>query len=242
MKTENAAKVTLKKSVDLKGAVMVIVGCQVGSGIFVSPKGVLEYTNSPGLCLIVWALGGLLAGLGSMVYAELACVIPKSGGEFAFIYHGLPRGKFPAYLFAFTGATILKTATLGIIAITFGDYALKFLSPEFCQYSDNYETAQKLWAILAIATGAAINIFSIEWTQNSVKFFGLGKFISLAAIIIGGIYFAISGKADLSIWSPGNLFDPIYSDKSILTGLGFAFYQAMWSYDVGISLRTLLKK
>jgi len=96
-------------------------------------------------------------------------VIPKSGGEFAFIYHGLPRGKFPAYLFAFTGATILKTATLGIIAITFGDYALKFLSPEFCQYSDNYETAQKLWAILAIATGAAINIFSIEWTQNSVK-------------------------------------------------------------------------
>jgi len=53
----------------------------------------------------------------------------------------------------------------------------------------------------------------------------------LAAIIIGGIYFAISGKADLSIWSPGNLFDPIYSDKSILTGLGFAFYQAMWSYD-----------
>jgi len=53
----------------------------------------------------------------------------------------------------------------------------------------------------------------------------------LAAIIIGGIYFAISGKADLSIWSPGNLFDPIYSDKSVLTGLGFAFYQALWSYD-----------
>jgi amino acid transporter len=73
MKTENTAKVALQKSVDLKGAVMVIVGCQVGSGIFVSPKGVLEHTNSPGLCLIVWALGGLLAGLGSMVYAELAC-------------------------------------------------------------------------------------------------------------------------------------------------------------------------
>ena len=85
------------------------------------------------------------------------------------MYHGLPRGKFPAYLFAFTGATILKTATLGIIAITFGDYALKFMSPDFCQYSDNYETAQKLWAILAIATAAALNIVSIEWTQKSVK-------------------------------------------------------------------------
>ena len=67
--------------------------------------------------------------------------------------------------------------------------------------------------------------------SNLNKFFGLGKFISLVAIIVGGIYFAVTGKADLSIWYPENLFSPIYSEKSVLTGLGFAFYQAMWSYD-----------
>ena len=41
------------------GAAM-IIGIIVGSGIFVSPKGVLLYAGSPGLSCLVWTLSGLL--------------------------------------------------------------------------------------------------------------------------------------------------------------------------------------
>ena len=38
-----------------------------GSGIFISPQGVLKYTESVGLCLVIWTACGIVAILGKLV-------------------------------------------------------------------------------------------------------------------------------------------------------------------------------
>ncbi|XP_045125710.1 b(0,+)-type amino acid transporter 1-like isoform X8 [Portunus trituberculatus] len=53
--------VNLERRVGLLSGVALIVGTMIGSGIFVSPKGLLERTGSVALSLIVWGACGILS-------------------------------------------------------------------------------------------------------------------------------------------------------------------------------------
>ena len=57
-------QVKLKKNVDLFSGIALIVGTMIGSGIFVSPTGLLERTGSITYSLIVWGLCGVVSMFG----------------------------------------------------------------------------------------------------------------------------------------------------------------------------------
>ncbi|KAG1684578.1 b(0,+)-type amino acid transporter 1 [Nymphon striatum] len=118
--------VQLKRRVGLLSGIALIVGTMIGSGIFVSPKGVLERTGSVGLSLIVWAGCGVLAMLGALSYSELGTMLPHSGAEYMYFYEAF--GSLPAFMFAWVSVFVLKPSMLAIICLSLGEYVAEPLS------------------------------------------------------------------------------------------------------------------
>ena len=59
--------VRMKAELTLLNGCTIIVGCIIGSGIFVSPTGVLQSTGSVNLSLIVWVASGLFSMIGEAI-------------------------------------------------------------------------------------------------------------------------------------------------------------------------------
>ena len=61
---EEGEGVKMKAELTLLNGCTIIVGCIIGSGIFVSPTGVLQSTGSVNLSLLVWVASGLFSMIG----------------------------------------------------------------------------------------------------------------------------------------------------------------------------------
>jgi APA family basic amino acid/polyamine antiporter len=104
-------------------ATMIVMGGIIGSGIFVSPREVaLELPSAP-LLLGAWAAGGVLALVGSFVYAELAARRPEVGGQYAYLreaYHPLV-----AFLYGWALLLVIQSGGMAAVALIFARYAIR---------------------------------------------------------------------------------------------------------------------
>jgi len=101
-------------------AMAVVVANMVGTGVFTSLGFQLLDIQSGFVILMLWAVGGVMALCGALVYAELGSMFPRSGGEYNFlseIYH--PSAGFVS---GWVSATIGFAAPTALAAITFGKY------------------------------------------------------------------------------------------------------------------------
>src|SRR5437764_2496792 len=76
---------TLARRLSAFDATMIVMGGIVGSGIFINPYVVARQVHTPFLILGVWVLGGVLALLGALIYAELATLLPGTGGQYVYL-------------------------------------------------------------------------------------------------------------------------------------------------------------
>ena len=99
--------------------VSVIVGNSIGSGILRTPGVVAEKLPTPFLFLAVWVLGGFYAALGANSLAELAAMIPESGGYTVYLRRAF--GPYAGFVIGWSD-WLSTCSSLALAAIVIGEY------------------------------------------------------------------------------------------------------------------------
>ena len=215
----NGDKVQMKKQLGLLEGVAIILGIIFGSGIFISPSGVMKGAGSVGFSLAVWGMCGLMSMVGALCYAELGTSIPKSGGDYAYIFESF--GPLPAFLYLWDAMLIFVPTTNAIMGLTFARYVIQPFFPN-CAAPDD---AVRMLAAATICFLTWINCHSVKSTTKLQNIFMFAKIGALVTIIVAGlIYLGLPGGT--------SNFDNIFDGTSTsVSKVSVAFYAGIFSYS-----------
>uniref|UniRef100_A0A8D2DYV3 b(0,+)-type amino acid transporter 1 n=1 Tax=Sciurus vulgaris TaxID=55149 RepID=A0A8D2DYV3_SCIVU len=223
---------SLTREIGLWNAVSLIAGCMIGSGIFMSPQGVLVYMGSPGASLVVWVLCGLLAMLGALCYAELSALVPESGGEYAYILRTF--GSLPAFLVIYIFTLVGRPATIAAISLSFAEYAL---APFYPGCPSLPQSVVKSVAASCILLLMLVNFWSSRLATMLMNVCTVAKVFSLLIIVVGGAVVLVQGHGRTEF-----LLSAFHNTTQQAGRIGMAFYQGLWSFDGWNSINYMMEE
>ncbi len=77
----------LQRVLRVRDGLAVTVGIVIGAGILGTPGLIAGYLGDPLVILGMWFFGGIVAGLSTLVLAEMAAALPEAGGKYVFARH-----------------------------------------------------------------------------------------------------------------------------------------------------------
>ncbi|RKP26239.1 amino acid/polyamine transporter I, partial [Syncephalis pseudoplumigaleata] len=228
------AEPTLAPTMGIPSGISIVVGMIVGSGIFSAPSFVWQLVGSPGMALVMWLVGGVLSYMGALCYVELGTMLPKSGGEQAYLAYAYRKPR-ELLAFIFSWCTIIcimpnSTAANGIV---FGSYVLyaaygdrsTIANPSVKQHFDWYARGIGLLINTLITL---VCILSTKWSlrmQNTIT--GV-KVVILLLFAVTGIVILAGGAP--SVPRSGNWSSMFAGTTTDVSNYANAMFNVFWAY------------
>ncbi len=207
----------LEGNLSLYGLTMVAIGACIGSGIFLSPSYVAGYLSSPFLILLVWGLGLLHALTGSLTFAELGAMMPKAGGQYAYLKE--IYGPLTAFLYAWVTFVVINGSGIAVLSLTFAKYTAVIVPLS--------AAGTLILGASAIGAMAAVNILGTRFSDLAAKLFTGLKLGGLALIIGVGVILGSPARTGFHLkLASRSLTDP---GIGLAGALGLAFVGVYFS-------------
>lgn len=174
------------KKLGLLSGVGLCAASMIGSGVFLS-AGFMAQELSAGAILLAWVVGAALAMAGARAYAEVARLVPRSGGEYRYLSELL----HPALGYVAGWATLVLgfAAPIAINALA----AVAFLGTLVPIGAPKLVAAG---LVIALSVPHAVGVESSTWTQNLLV---AAKVLLLAGFLAAGLLLGDSGWPS---WEP----------------------------------------
>jgi basic amino acid/polyamine antiporter, APA family len=194
-------------------AISVVIGCVIGSGVFVKPGRVLVAAGTSNGALLAWLLGGLLSLAGGLTIAEIAFRIPKTGGVYVYVEElfGKPMG----FICGWVQSLIYGPALMSALSLYFASLFAQFFG------LDATATVKPI-AFIAMFFLCTVTAYSTAYGAFVQNLTTIVKLIPIAVLGVAGLFMGGESIFGMSVAN---------ADGTAAAGLGVAVLSTLWAYD-----------
>jgi amino acid transporter len=212
-----AGKADLRRVIGFWGGTALVVGMTIGSGIFRKPPTIAGLVPDPMIVLGLWLAVGIVTLCGALTLAELASMLPETGGVYVYLHRAYGEGA--AFVFGWLSVLVSAPATVGALATVSVEFLLGALRipPE----------TVPPWAIPGIAIGVIIffTVLNLIGTRTGTAVQGALTVIKVAALVVLILAVFVAGHGSWANLKPAA---GVHVEGSHLAR---AVSSVLWTYD-----------
>lgn len=172
-----AEPVTYARRLGVWSSSMVVVGGVIGSGIFLTPAAIARQTGSSTEQLIAWAIGGVIALIGALCYAELGARRPSAGGGYVYLREAF--GLIVAFVYGWNLLVVNHSGAIAAVATVFVEYAGAAIG--------TVPADPRPYAVGTIVFLTGINWFGIRAGALTQNILTVLKLLAISVLIVAGL-------------------------------------------------------
>ena len=178
----------LKKNLGLSTAMATVVGCVIGSGVFLKPQAIYTATGgAPGLGMLAWIITGLICIAAAMTFAEVAIMIPKTGGMVVYLEEAF--GKRVGFLAGWMQTVLFYPAMIAALSVAFGQQAALFFGDAMIVPI----------AIICVFIILVLNVLGSAVGGGAQVLFTICKLVPLVMLMVFGF---VRGSGENPVFTP----------------------------------------
>jgi basic amino acid/polyamine antiporter, APA family len=222
-------------------ATMMVAGGVIGSGIFRKPGVMAAQVGSPELLLGVWLMAGVISLLGSLSNAELASMMPHTGGQFLYLERAY--GSFVAFLYGWALLAVIQSGSIAALVYVFSEYATQFVTlkeltgplaewrfhvPLVGDVLPFQNLGLKVLGTAVVVVLTAVNYIGVRMGGMVQNIFSVAKIAAMVGLIIAVLLVPGSGSM-ANLTTPSIVIHP--SGLAWWIAVAAALQGAFWAYD-----------